>query len=162
MFLAQLRLSSSPAELALVLCMSAWGGPVCGFLDASAHAQVFCLSYLAHAIRKDDCVQECVVVCVCLHHSGCLLISICSVMTELHSKCSAGSRFKQWFFEQESNGPNSGVNSGVIASAGWKRLSLNLTIGDFSDHFLTFYCTIRLTLHFVAALRHQHDGLLYL
>lgn len=84
-FLAQFSLHSSHAKLALALCMSAWGAclwiRVCECACANC---VFVLPGTVHAIPKDPCV--CVSVRVCLHHSSCLLTSIRSLMTELHSE----------------------------------------------------------------------------
>lgn len=66
--------------------------PVCGYVHTSAQAPIMCLSYLAQCIqgslRTPLCVRKCKCACVCgrLHHSSCLLTSIRTPMTELHSK----------------------------------------------------------------------------
>lgn len=87
-FLAQLCLQLFPAERILVLCASAWGAL---FVDTCVQMRrrrsCVCPAWRgAYVILEDPFVCVCVCVCGRLHHSSCLLTSIHTLMTELHSK----------------------------------------------------------------------------
>lgn len=86
-FLAQ-HLHSSTAELALVLCVSAWGALI---VDMCIHVRKheLCVCPTWHIA-----VCVCVSMCVSLLYSSCLLTSIHSLMTELHSKSLQAATFR--------------------------------------------------------------------
>lgn len=70
-------------------------GPDCGYVYSCAQAWIVCLSYLAHcSVCVCACLRVHVSMCVSLLYSSCLLTSIHSLMTELHSKSLQAATFR--------------------------------------------------------------------
>lgn len=91
-FLALLCLQSFPAEQILILCASAWGA-LFVVMRIQVRRRRTCACPTWHSAYDPwgplrVCASVCVRKCVCgrLHHSSCLLTSIHTPMTELHSK----------------------------------------------------------------------------